>query len=82
MATILHLNTSITQLALGELYDKLRTVRTQRRLHPTKKIRAKSAPKRTKVPKDPFALISTMSPEQKAALATTLTEGTKSPGAT
>lgn len=75
MATILHLNTSITQMPLGDFYDKLRTIRAQRRIHPSKKIRAKSAPKRTKIPKDPFALITTMSPEQKAALAAILQGG-------
>lgn len=72
MATILHLNTSITHMPLGMLYDKLRAIRAQRRVRPTKKIRAKSAPKRTKVPKDPFALIATMTPKQKAALAAKL----------
>jgi hypothetical protein len=72
MATILHLNISITQLPLDELYDKLRGIRAQRRVRPTKKIRAKTAPKHTKIPKDPFALIATMTPEQKVALAAKL----------
>ncbi len=77
MATIQHLNTSITQMPLGIFYDKLRSVRAQRRVHPTKKVRAKSALKRTKAPKDPFALITTMTPEQKAALAIALLQGKK-----
>jgi len=68
MATIHHLNTSISKLPISALYDKLRDIRTQRRIRPSKKIRAKSAPKRTKLPKDPFAIITTMTNSQKTAL--------------
>ena len=73
MATIDHLNTSISKLSLDTLYDNLRSIRTQRRIHPSKKIRDKTAPKRTKIPKDPFAIISTMTEAQKASLLKSLT---------
>lgn len=77
MATIQHLNTSIIHMSLDILYGKLRDIRANRRVRPTKKLRAKTAPKRTKIPKDPFALITTMSPGQKAILAEALLQNKK-----
>ena len=80
MATIHHLNTSISDMESEELFTKIHSIRAQRRLRPTRKQRAKSAPakskrapgKRAPKPQDLFQLASRMTPEQKTALAAEL----------
>lgn len=80
MATIESLHTSISVLPSDDLFNLLRTIRNNRLRRPEKKIRETKAPAKTKrkpsasAPKqqDLFALVSTMSPEQKAALAAKL----------
>lgn len=75
MATIDSLATSITKQTPEEFRTLVATIRNNRKTRPQKKLRAKTTRKTTK--KNPkqlnlFALISTMSKEEKLSLATTL----------
>ncbi len=80
MATIYDLNTSITQMSGTQLTDLVISIRTQRRIRPTPKVRQASAPAkvarapRLKNPRqqDLFQLAQNMSSEQRAALAASL----------
>lgn len=85
MATINSLNVSITRQSPEDLTQLFITIRAQRRLRPSKAVRKKSAPAKTKrrpnkrnpKPQDIFALINQMSPEEKAAMAKRLIGVTK-----
>ena len=81
MATIDSLGTSISTQSNDTLYERIRLIRNNRRRRPTKKLRAKSAPAKTRrkpnarapKPQDMFALVNKMTTQQKAALAAKLT---------
>ena len=80
MATIESLGTSISKLNMADASTLITTIRANRRLRPSKKLRAKSAPAKTKRaprkknlrPQDMFAYAASLSPEAKMKLAATL----------
>ena len=84
MATIESLNKSISDMTPQESMDLIMQIREVRRTRPTKKIRAKKAPAKTKrapkkrmAPQDMFAYAQGLDDKAKAALIEKLTGGKK-----